>query len=97
MNEKSLNDIAKYLEAIPYGDVVLTIKRVNRKTVLVSTEAGETLRYNPEEPTDPRKDLNLVLDNLTNTGYSGEVSLKLDYIDGHIKLLTIYDKKQTKY
>lgn len=97
MRDAYLKDLIDYINAIPYGEIGVVIKKVNRNVVQITTEGAETLRYNPDEQTDPRVDLNLMLDNLQNTSYSGEVSIKLDYKDGTIRLVTIYDKKQTKY
>jgi hypothetical protein len=97
MKDNYLKDLIDYINTIPYGEVSFLIKKVNRNVVQVTTEGYETLRYNPEDNTDPRIDISMMLDNLTTTGYSGEVSLKLDYKDGKIVLVTIYDKKQTKY
>lgn len=97
MKDKYLKDLIDYIDSIPYGEVGFIIQKVNRHVVKVTTEGAETLRYNPQDETDPRADLNLMLDNLAKTSYSGEVSLKLDYKDGTITLLTIYDKKQTNY
>jgi len=97
MIPNEIRDIHSYIDSIPYGDVVFVVKRVNRKTVAIESEAGETLRYREEDNTDPRLDLNNILDNLTATRYSGEVSIKLTYKDGAVSLITIYDKKTTKY
>lgn len=97
MRDNYLKDLIDYIEAIPYGEIGVIIRKNNRRVTEVTTEGAETLRYRIEDNVNPRDDLNIMLDNLTNTSYSGEVSIKLDYKDGNIVLVTIYDKKQTKY
>jgi hypothetical protein len=97
MKDNYLKDLIDYINAIPYGEINVVVRKVNRNVVQITTEGSETLRYNPDDETDPRLDVNLMLDNLQTTSYSGEVSIKLDYTDGIIRLVTVYDKKQTKY
>lgn len=88
-------DIINYIESIPFGDVSLKVKRVNKKTVEVTTVGRETLRYvNNQEALD---DLFNMFKNLLETSFSGDVNVKLELKDGQIKLLSLYNEKQTHY
>lgn len=95
MIPKYLKDIHSYIEAIPYGDVELVVRRVNRKTTTVETRGRETLRY--ENTQEALSDLNTILGNLSEASYNGHATIELDYKDGDIKLVGIHDEKATKY
>lgn len=88
-------ELQSHVEAIPYGDIRLQIKRIDHKTVQVVTEAQETLRYVDNQ--EATKDLLRLIENLVESKFSGEVHLQLQMRDGNIQLLGIFDKKQTKY
>ena len=98
MNPRANNyirDIHSYVENIPFGDVDIQVKRVNRKTVLVTTVAEETLRY--VNNTEAQQDIMNLIQKLIDASFSGEAHIKLLMKDGQIQLVGIFDKKQTTY
>lgn len=92
---KQIRDLAAYIDSIPFGDVEIKVKRVDRKTTEISTVALETLRYVNNQ--EALRDLDSLLTNLINTGHSGEAHVKLEMKDGQIRLVGIYTKKHTQY
>ena len=90
-----LDDLHKYIETVPYGGINFRVERVNRKTVRIITTAEETLKYVDNK--EAIKDLGSMLNQLIDTGYTGEVQVKLELKDGLITLMGIFDKKETKY
>lgn len=92
---KWIRDLHSYIESVPYGEVDIQIKRVDHKTVTISTVAEETLRY--VDNSEAIRDLDRMVLELINTGFSGQAHVKLEMKDGQIKLLGIFDKKQTTY
>lgn len=95
MISKAHSDIQSYIDGIPYGTVVLYISKVNKKIATVEAEGQETLRYTDSEAA--LHDIQAILRNLCDTGYSGKARLELDYKDGQVLLVTIHDKKKTQY
>ena len=93
--QKYIKDIYQLIESVPYGDVNIVIHRIDRKTAQLSTVSEETLRYvnNQEAITD----LSQMITKLIEASFSGEAHIKLDMKDGQIKLIGIFDKKDTKY
>jgi hypothetical protein len=95
MREPYIKDLYQLIESIPYGDVQLTIKRVDRKTAQITTVSNETLRYvNNQEAIG---DLNDMLNRLVDAGFSGEAHIKLEMKNGNIQIIGIFDQKDTKY
>lgn len=92
---KYIQDLYKYIESIPFGELDIRIKRIDRKTVQLSTLSEETLRY--VDNTEAIKDLVGMVQRLVEAGFSGEAHIKLDMNDGNIKLIGIFDKKNIKY
>lgn len=91
-----VKDLQSYIESRPYGSVsVPEIKIVNRKVTEITTEGRETLRYTDTEAA--LADVGAILANLRDIGYSGQAHIECTYKDGQIALLTIHDKKQTRY
>lgn len=95
MIPKEIKDIQSYLDSIPYGKVTLEITRVGSKTVEIDTGGTQTLRINTNQEAKDR--INYLLDNLTDTGYSGVLDVQFIYNNGTLKLMGVKDKKITKY
>ena len=94
-NKEYIKDLFKIIEAVPFGDVEILVKRVDRKTAQLSTVSQETLRYvNNKEAID---DLFSMVTKLIEASFSGETHIKLEMKDGQIKIIGIFDKKDTKY
>lgn len=94
-NKEYIKDLFKIIEAVPFGDVEILVKRVDRKTAQLSTVSQETLRYvNNKEAID---DLFSMVTKLIEASFSGEAHIKLEMKDGQIKIIGIFDKKDTKY
>ena len=94
MNQAN-KDLINYIESIPYGTVYLQVLRENRKIKAITTTAEETLRYVNND--EARNDLDNMLKSLIESGYTGEANVKLSMNDGQIKLLSVFNKKETKY
>ncbi len=93
--QKYIKDVYQLVESVPYGEITVSIRRVDRKTVQLSTISEETLRYvNNEEAVG---DLNDMIGRLIGASFSGEAHIKLEMKDGNIQIIGIYDKKDTKY
>ena len=93
--QKYIKDVYQLVESVPYGEITVSIRRVDRKTVQLSTISEETLRYvNNEEAVS---DLNDMIGRLIGASFSGEAHIKLEMKDGHIQIIGIYEKKDTKY
>ena len=95
MIQKYLKDIQEYVEAIPYGDVSVNVKRVGRKTTHVDMESKETLRYTDSE--SAVSDVSSILESLSRDGYSGSTNVQCEYRNGQIVMVTIHDKIQIQY
>lgn len=90
-----IKDLYKLVESVPFGDISIQIRRVDRKTTQLSTESQETLRYvNNQEALN---DLNGMLVKLIEASFTGEAHIKLDMKDGNIRIIGIYDRKDQKY
>jgi hypothetical protein len=90
-----IKDIYQLVESVPFGDVSILIKRVDRKTTQLSTDSQETLRYvNNQEALN---DLINMVTKLMEASFSGEAHVKLDMKDGNIRIIGIYDRKDQKY
>jgi len=95
MISKAHSDIQGYIDAIPYGQINLIVHKVNRKVVAVETLGQETLRYTDTDAA--LHDVHAILENLKNTGYSGQAHIELQYKDGQISIISIHDTKKTQY
>jgi hypothetical protein len=95
MKQKWLGEIESYIDAIPYGEVSLSITRVNRHTVQVTTEGTETLRYTDNE--DAAKDIARFLSSLIDDKHTGKVQFEVEFKDGQISILAIKNTRKTKY
>ena len=94
-NKEYIKYLFKIIESVPFGDVEILVKRVDRKTAQLSTVSQETLRYvNNKEALD---DLFNMIMKLIEASFSGEAHIKLEMKDGQIKIIGIFDKKDTKY
>jgi hypothetical protein len=92
---KSIRDLHAYIESVPFGTVDMQVKRVDRRTVQISTTSEETLRYVDNE--EALRDLQSFLSQLTETDYTGEAQLKLTLKNGQISLISIFNTKNTTY
>jgi len=93
--QKYIKDVYQLIESVPYGEVTISLRRVDRRTVQLSTVSEETLRYvNNEEAI---ADLNDMVSKLIEASFSGEAHIKLEMKDGNIQIIGIFDKKDTKY
>jgi len=93
--QKYIKDVYQLIESVPYGEVTISLRRVDRKTVQLSTVSEETLRYVSNE--EAIADLNDMVAKLTEASFSGEAHIKLEMKDGNIQIIGIFDKKDTKY
>jgi hypothetical protein len=90
-----IRDIQSFTNEIPYGELQVNIKRVNKKTVSVTTQSKETLRYTSTE--EAFNDLSDILSTLVETGYTGKATVQLDYKDGEVRFIGIHNEKEKKY
>jgi hypothetical protein len=88
-------DLRAHIETVPYGDINVQVKRVNHKTVEITTVAQETLRYVDNQ--EALRDMARLIENLATASFTGELELKVKMVNGEIRLLGIFDKKQTAY
>ena len=95
MISKAHSDIQSYIDAIPYGTINFRIHKVNRKVIAVDTQGEETLRYT--DTNSAIHDVKAILENLKDTGYSGQAHIELQYKDGQISIVSIHDTKKTQY
>ena len=95
MISKAHSDIQSYIDAIPYGSITLHVYKVNRKVIAIETEGAETLRYTDSDAAI--HDVKAILENLKETGYSGQAHIELAYKDGQISIVSIHDTKKTQY
>lgn len=90
-----IKDLYQLVESVPFGDINIQIRRVDRKTTQLSTESQETLRYvNNQEALN---DLINMVTKLMEASFTGEAHVKLDMKDGNIRIIGIYDRKDQKY
>lgn len=99
MNQENLptwlQELRSYIDAIPYGDVDLRIKRVRHKTVEIETTSEETVRY--EDNQEARKDLDKIVTELVERRFNGDVHIKLKLKNGDIRLLGVFNNNHRKY
>ena len=95
MIQTYLKDIQKHVEAIPYGEVHVELKRVGKRTTQTTIESGETLRYTDTD--SGILDIHEILSKLSEDGYSGSTSMECKYVDGKMVMITIKDKIQIQY
>lgn len=92
---KYIKDLYQLVESVPYGEINVTIRRIDRKTAQLSTVSEETLRYVDNQ--EALNDLGNMVTRLIEAGFSGEAHIKLEMKNGNIQIIGIYDKKDTKY
>jgi hypothetical protein len=92
---KYMRDLHSFIESIPFGDIDITVKRVDRKTAAINTVALETLRYVSNE--EALHDLDKLVRNLLEARFSGDAHIKLKMKEGQISLVGVFNKKETKY
>jgi hypothetical protein len=92
---KYIKDIYEYIESINFGEADVHIKRIDHRTVQLSTLSEETLRY--VDNAEAVKDLINMVQRLVEASFSGEAHIKLEMKDGNIQLIGIFDKKNIKY
>ena len=90
-----LRDIESYTDAIPYGKVDVSIDRVNRRVVTITTIGAETLRY--QDNNECVKDILSFITSLIDSEHTGIVDFSIDMKSGTISLLTIKNTKKTQY
>lgn len=90
-----IRDVQSFVDTIPYGDVTLVLKRIDRKTVQITSTAEETLKYENNE--EAIEDLITLVRRLVDAGFTGRTRVELTLNEGQIKLLSVFDKKETKY
>ncbi len=90
-----VRDLQSYIDSIPFGEVDLQIKRVDRKTVEIKTVAKETLRYVDNQ--EALRDMDKLLTNLIESKFSGDAHLQIEMKDGNITLLGVFNTKHSKY
>lgn len=90
-----IQDLYQLIEAVPYGTIDIQIKRIDRKTAQLTTQSEETLRYVDNQ--EAMKDLIGMINQLVGASFSGQAHIKLDMKDGNIKIIGIFDQKDTKY
>ncbi len=93
--QKYIKDLYQLVESVPYGEVNVIIRRVDRKTAQLSTVSEETLRYVDNQ--EALNDLGQMITKLIEASFTGEAHIKLEMKDGQIKIIGIFDKKDTKY
>ena len=91
---KPIQDIHSYIESVPFGEITLQVRRVDRKTVEIISESEETLRYVDNQ--EAVKDLIQMVQRLVEASFSGQAHIKLDLKDGNIRFIGIFDKKTHK-
>ena len=92
---KYIQDLYEYIESVPSGKFEIKVDRIKGKTILVVTDSKETLHYVDNQ--EAMEDLIRMINQLVGAGFSGEAHISLDMNDGNIKLIGIFDKKDTKY
>jgi hypothetical protein len=97
MNEaKYLLDIRSLVDSIEYGVISIpVIRRVNNKTVEVTTSSVETVVR--ETLKDYQTDIILFLNALTKNEHSGKVTLELEWKNGTIRTLGYHTETKTEY
>lgn len=93
--QKYIKDLYQLVESVPYGEVNIVIRRVDKHTAQLSTTSEETLRYVSNQ--EALNDLADMITKLIEASFSGEAHIKLEMKDGQIKIIGIYDKKDIKY
>lgn len=93
--QKYIKDVYQLVESVPYGEITVSIRRVDRKTVQLSTISEETLRYVDNQ--EAVSDLTDMIGRLVEASFTGEAHIKLEMKDGNIQIIGIFDKKDTKY
>lgn len=88
-------DLINYIDAIPYGDISLKVQKRDRRVTKITTTGEETLRYVENE--EAQKDLDNMVKQLIESGYSGDANVKLSMKDGKIWQISIFNKKETNY
>lgn len=92
---KYMSDLQSYFDSVAYGDVTVTVKRVNNHTVQVTTIATETLKY--EDTEIALKDFVMMCKALSDANFSGNSEVKFTWKEGKIKLVGIKNEKITGY
>lgn len=90
-----IQDIRQYLDRIPYGDVQITVKRRNNKTVQVHTNSVETTRHKDNQ--SAFDEIDQLLKALEAAEYDGNITFTLNLKQGQIKEIGHYNVKQTNY
>lgn len=88
-------DIQSVIDAVPYGQVNLSVKRVDKKTVEVSSTGKETLRYVSND--DALRDISNLTERLIQARFSGSAHVELEMKDGQIRFIGVFSKKSTTY
>lgn len=92
---KYLIDLRDHLETVPYGDVTVSFKRVNHKTVEMIPSTVETVKHESVE--EYLKDLILFIKALERNEHSGHVTLEIDWKRGSINTLGYHTETKKEY
>lgn len=88
-------DLSKYIDSVPYGEIDVKIRRIDRKTTEITTVAEETLRYVNNE--EALHDLDRLMSNLIESKFTGSAHVKLQMKDGQIQIIGVFNTKKTNY
>jgi len=92
---KYLTDLKKHLDTVEYGDITVSFKRVNHKTVEMIPSTIETVRH--EDTEDYLKDLILFIRALEKSEHTGKVTLELGWKKGTISTLGYHTETKKEY
>jgi hypothetical protein len=90
-----LKDMQAFIESVNYGDINLSVKRIDRKTVEITTVSEDTLRY--VDNREALNDLDRLLTKLIEGRFSGDVNIRLQMKDGNVNLVGIFNTKKARY
>lgn len=92
---KYLQDIQKYIDRVPYGDIQFTVKRRNNKVIEVVTNSVETTKH--EDNSSSKAEIVALMDALEAANYTGNITFNISIKDGQTKQIGHYNTKQTDY
>jgi hypothetical protein len=94
-NERWLQDLAQHVDAIPYGDVIVTIERRKNRTTKIAPQTVETFTY--DDNNLAFTEVVTILQNLASVNFSGNVRLSIEMKDGNLTKMGYYDEKYQLY
>lgn len=90
-----LQDINGSISGTPFGDIDFHVKRHKNQTAIIETTSYTKLKY--VENTAVFADIERLLNNLIDNGYTGKLQFEVIYEAGNITRLTIKNKQITNY